>query len=99
MIVERSMSDGWLSNTYVVGDELGGSAIMIDAGGPIDPLLQFLGRGQLTLTHVLLTHHHHDHVADLDAVTSAFPDAPVLIHPLERERVPGATAALEPGQT
>jgi glyoxylase-like metal-dependent hydrolase (beta-lactamase superfamily II) len=99
MIVERSMSDGWLSNTYVVADEIGGSAVMVDAGGPVAPLLEFLKRGQLTLTHVLLTHHHHDHVAELDTVKSAFPGIPVLIHPLERELVPGATETMQPGQT
>src|SRR6185437_13194626 len=99
MIVERSMSDGWLSNTYVVGDEIGGSAVMVDAGGPVAPLLEFLKRGQLTLTHVLLTHHHHDHIAELDVVKGAFPDVPVLIHPLEREQVPGATGTMQPGQT
>jgi hydroxyacylglutathione hydrolase len=91
------MSDGWLSNTYVVADELGGSAVLVDAGGPLDPLLDFMHRGQLTLTHVLLTHHHHDHVAELDAVRERFPDVPVLIHPLERELVPGATGTMQPG--
>src|SRR5664279_6492175 len=99
MIVERSMSDAWLSNTYVVADELGGHAVMIDAGGPVAPLLETLRRGQLTLTHVLLTHHHHDHVAELDEVREQFPDVPVLIHPLERELVPGATGTMEPGET
>jgi hydroxyacylglutathione hydrolase len=99
MIVERSMSDSWLSNTYVVADELGGHAVMIDAGGPVAPLLEYLQRGQLTLTHVLLTHHHHDHVAELDAVRERFPDVPVLIHPLERELVPGATGTMAPGET
>ena len=93
------MSEGWLSNTYIVGDELHGSAIMIDAGGPVEPLVEVLGRGQLTLTHVLLTHHHHDHVAELDAVKERFPDVPVLIHPLERDQVPGATETMGPGQT
>jgi len=99
MIVERSMSDSWLSNTYVVADELGGHAVMIDAGGPVAPLLEYLQRGQLTLTHVLLTHHHHDHVAELDTVRERFPDVPVLIHPLERELVPGATGTMAPGET
>jgi hydroxyacylglutathione hydrolase len=99
MIVERSMSDGWLSNTYIVGDEMGGSAVMVDAGGPVAPLLEFLKRGQMTLTHVLLTHHHHDHVAELDTVKSAFPEVPVLIHPLERDQVPGATDVMQPGET
>jgi glyoxylase-like metal-dependent hydrolase (beta-lactamase superfamily II) len=98
VIIERSMSDPWLSNTYVVADEPGGHAVMIDAGGPIEPLLVFLRRGQLTLTHVLLTHHHHDHVNELDQVLGKFPDVPVLIHPLERENVPQATGTMEPHQ-
>jgi hydroxyacylglutathione hydrolase len=98
MIVERSMSDPWLSNTYAVADELGGHAVMVDAGGPVAPLVQYLRRGQLQLTHVLLTHHHHDHVAELEAVLEQYPGTPVLIHPLERELVPGATGTMEPGQ-
>jgi glyoxylase-like metal-dependent hydrolase (beta-lactamase superfamily II) len=98
MIVERSMSDQWLSNTYVVADEPGGHAVMVDAGGPVAPLLDYLRRGQLQLTHVLLTHHHHDHVAELDAVLEAHPGTPVLIHPLERELVPQSTAVMVPGE-
>jgi hydroxyacylglutathione hydrolase len=99
MIIERSMSEQWLSNTYVVADEVGGSAVMIDAGGPVAPLLEYLNRGRLTLTHILLTHHHHDHVAELGAVLAAWPGTPVLIHPLERALVDDVTGTMEPGQT
>jgi hydroxyacylglutathione hydrolase len=99
MIVERTMSDGFLTNNYLVADEPGGVAVMIDAGGPVQPLLDYLTRGQLTLTHVLLTHHHHDHVVDLDEVRAAYPDVPVLIHELERDQVPQATGTLAPGET
>ncbi len=99
MIVERAMDDSWLSNTYVVADEPGGHAVMIDAGGPVAPLLDFLERGQLALTHILLTHHHHDHVAELDKVLARHPGTPVLIHPLERDLVPQATGTLEPDVT
>ncbi len=93
------MDDRWLSNTYVVADEPGGHAVMVDAGGPVEPLLEFLERGQLELTHILLTHHHHDHVAELDRVLERHPGTPVLIHPLERELVAGSTATMEPGAT
>ena len=93
------MNDDYLSNTYVVADEPGGHAVMIDAGGPVGPLLEFLRRGQLTLTHVLLTHHHGDHVAELGAVRAEYPDVPVLIHPDERELVRNATGTLAPGET
>jgi glyoxylase-like metal-dependent hydrolase (beta-lactamase superfamily II) len=99
MIVERTMSDGFLTNNYLVADEPGGTAVMIDAGGPVQPLLEYLQRGQLTLSHVLLTHHHHDHVSELDAVRAAFPDVPVLIHELERDQVPQAMGTLAPGET
>jgi hydroxyacylglutathione hydrolase len=99
MIVERTMSEGFLTNNYLVADEPGGVAVMIDAGGPVQPLLEYLTRGQLTLTHVLLTHHHGDHVSELDAVRAAYPDVPVLIHEVERDQVPQATGTLAPGET
>jgi len=99
VIVERSMSDQWLSNTYVVADELGGHAVMVDAGGPVAPLVEYLRRGQFELTHVLLTHHHHDHVAELEVVLEQYPGTPVLIHPAELELVDGATGTMEPGET
>jgi glyoxylase-like metal-dependent hydrolase (beta-lactamase superfamily II) len=99
MIIERSMSDGFLTNNYIVADEPGGHAVMIDAGGPVAPLIEFVKRGQLTLTHILLTHHHGDHVVDLDEAIAAFPHAPVLIHELERGEVPQATGTLAPGET
>ncbi len=93
------MSSGWLSNTYLVADAPGGVAVMIDAGGPVEPLLEQLERRNYRLSHVLLTHHHHDHVAELEQVIARHPEAPVLIHPLERELVPLATGNLIPGET
>ncbi len=93
------MDENWLSNTYLVADELGSQAVMIDAGGPVEPLLEVLERMRFELTHVLLTHHHHDHVAELDKVLAARPGTPVLIHEAERELVPGATGTMSPGET
>ncbi|HEY2653590.1 MAG TPA: MBL fold metallo-hydrolase [Solirubrobacteraceae bacterium] len=99
MIIERSMNDDWLSNTYLVADELGSHAIMIDAGGPVEPLLGVLERMRFALTHVLLTHHHSDHVSEVEQVRARWPDAAVLIHPSERDAVPGATGTMAPGET
>jgi glyoxylase-like metal-dependent hydrolase (beta-lactamase superfamily II) len=98
MILERSMSDGYLTNTYLVGDEPGGSAVLIDAGGPMGPLFEAIERDRLTLTHVLLTHHHHDHVLALEEVLERFPDVPVLIHAKERGLVPHTTGEMAPGE-
>jgi glyoxylase-like metal-dependent hydrolase (beta-lactamase superfamily II) len=98
VVIERSLSQPWLSNTYLLADEESAEAVMIDAGGPVEPLLSLLD-GRYRLTHVLLTHHHHDHVAELEVVRARHPDAEVLIHPLERGLVDGVTGELIPGQT
>jgi hydroxyacylglutathione hydrolase len=92
MIVERSMSDGWLSNTYLVAAGPGGDAFLVDAGGPLEPLFARADEHGLTVTHILLTHHHHDHVAELGTALERWPDAVVLSHP--EERVPGTTGDL-----
>jgi hydroxyacylglutathione hydrolase len=93
------MSSTWLSNTYLVADDQGVAAVMVDAGGPVEPLLELAERERYQLTHILLTHHHHDHVAELERVLERHPQAQVLIHPLEREYVPQATGDLIPGET
>jgi hydroxyacylglutathione hydrolase len=97
MLIERSMNDAFLSNTYLVADELGSHAVMIDAGGPVEPLLGVLDRMRYRLTHILLTHHHHDHISELDQVLQRHPGTPVLIHELERGDVPQATGTMVPG--
>jgi hydroxyacylglutathione hydrolase len=96
MILDRSMHPDWLSNTYLVGDVAGGEGAFVDAGGPVAPLLEVVDRHALTITHVLLTHHHHDHVAELGELIERFPDAAVLAHP--DERVPGVNETIQPGE-
>jgi len=57
------MDAGWLSNAYLVYDEPGGTALFVDSGAPLAPLLEAVERERLTPTHVLRTHAHSDHVA------------------------------------
>lgn len=97
MKIERSLSDSWLSNTYLVYDHTGGSGLLIDAGGPVKPLLDLVESEQLKLEKVILTHRHFDHVAELDQVLERFPDVAVLAHQLEAEAVMGVTENLNPG--
>jgi glyoxylase-like metal-dependent hydrolase (beta-lactamase superfamily II) len=72
VIIERSMHSGWLSNAYLVGDEPGGSAVFVDSGAPLEPLIAAVERDRLTPTHLLLTHGHSDHVAGNDELASRY---------------------------
>ena len=99
MILERSMHPQFLSNTYLVAAQEGGDAFFVDAGGPMEPLFEAVERHRLTPTHVLLTHHHHDHVSEVGQILERWPGVQVLIHPAERDEVPAATGTMEAGTT
>ena len=99
MILERSMHPQFLSNTFLVAAQPGGEAFFVDAGGPMEPLFEAVERHGLTPTHVLLTHHHHDHISEVPAILERWPDAEVLIHPAERDLVDTATGTMDAGTT
>jgi hydroxyacylglutathione hydrolase len=62
MLVERSMDPGWLSNAYLLADERGGTAVFVDSGAPMQPLLEAAERWNVSPGHVLRTHADPDHV-------------------------------------
>jgi len=72
MLVHRSMHPDWLSNAYLVGDEPGGTAVFVDSGAPLEPLFQAAEEERLTVTHLLTTHSHPDHVAGDDELVRRF---------------------------
>ncbi len=56
------MDPRWLSNAYLVADEEGGSALYVDSGAPLEPLLAAAERWAVRPEVVLRTHSHPDHV-------------------------------------
>jgi hydroxyacylglutathione hydrolase len=56
------MHPGWLSNAYLVADEEGGTAVFVDSGAPMEPLLESAERWRVRPSHVLRTHADPDHV-------------------------------------
>ncbi len=93
MLVERASHPQFLSNTYLIADGEGGAAFFIDAGGPVAPLIETAERLELTPTHVLLTHHHFDHISDVGELLARWPKLQVLISARERELLEAAAAA------
>jgi glyoxylase-like metal-dependent hydrolase (beta-lactamase superfamily II) len=62
MLIERSMHPDWLSNAYLIADEEGGSAVFVDSGAPMEPLLAAAERWRVEPAYVLRTHSHGDHI-------------------------------------
>jgi hydroxyacylglutathione hydrolase len=98
MLVEHASHPQFLSNTYLVADGEGGPAFFIDAGGPVDGLIETAERLGLTPTHVLLTHHHFDHVSETGQLRKRWPKLEVLISQRERDLLESAAAGSE-GET
>jgi hydroxyacylglutathione hydrolase len=93
MLLERATHPQFVSNTYLLADGDGGPAFFIDAGGPVEPLIEAADRLGLEPTHVLLTHHHFDHVSEVGALRERWPQLEVLISAYERELLEAGAAA------
>jgi hydroxyacylglutathione hydrolase len=100
MIIEHATHPQFLSNTYLVADGAGGPAFFVDAGGPVEGLIATADRLGLEPTHVLLTHHHFDHVSEVPTLRERWPGLDVLIHPLELDLLDGIAAKpVQAGET
>ncbi|QJR82259.1 hydroxyacylglutathione hydrolase [Alteromonas pelagimontana] len=68
----RAFSDNYIwclhNNTHVV---------VVDPG-EAQPVLTFCRENSLTLSAILITHHHHDHTGGIEKLISTRPDIPVI---------------------
>ena len=60
------------SNADPLGDESGGTAVFVDSGAPLEPLVEAVAREGLTPTDLLVTHGHADHVAGNDELVERY---------------------------
>jgi len=82
------MDPGWLSNAYLVADEEGGTAVYVDSGAPLEPLLEAASEWGVTPTHVLRTHAHADHVVHEDELGLPVVTGALTAGGLEVEAIP-----------
>ena len=66
-------------NTYVLWLPDRKDAVVIDPGLEPDLILDFLREQQLTVSAILNTHGHADHIAGNAPMKAAFPEAPLII--------------------
>jgi glyoxylase-like metal-dependent hydrolase (beta-lactamase superfamily II) len=56
------MHPDWLSNAFAIADRQGGTALFVDSGADIAPLVAAVEEWGATPAALLRTHSHHDHV-------------------------------------
>jgi len=80
MIIDQIEISGFQVYCYILGDEATGEGIVIDPGGPPEPILKRAKeRGVNTIKYIVNTHCHVDHIMGNKAMHEAT-GAPIAIH-------------------
>lgn len=89
-----------LSDNYafLVHDPESGDTAVVDVPESA-PIAAELARRGWGLTHVLLTHHHYDHIDGLDELKADYPAAVVIGAAADAHRLPPLDIALKEGDT
>jgi glyoxylase-like metal-dependent hydrolase (beta-lactamase superfamily II) len=72
-------SEPFAENSYIVWREGSREAFVIDPGFEPDLIRDVLAENDLTLTAIVCTHGHVDHIAGNADLKHAYPDAPIVI--------------------
>jgi len=83
-IIERFVLGPFETNCYTIADPAAQGRWIVDAGMAPGEMVSRLREQGDPVRDIVLTHAHADHIAGLDEIANAFPDAKIHIHPLER---------------
>lgn len=81
-------------NAYILGCLRTGLAAVIDPGGAISNINERLSINELTLSTVLITHSHDDHIGGLRELIKAWPSSVVIGSPLDQAPIMRGISAL-----
>ena len=79
MKIKRFIGGLLESNGYIIYQQDGGDAYLIDPGYNSKVFIEYIKEHDFSLKGILLTHHHYDHVGVADRVKAVF-DCPVYLH-------------------
>ncbi len=77
MIVRSLVSAPGTSNSYLLGPDEGGDAVLVDVGAFDTPLLQAVEGSRLTVRWILVTHAHSSHIRGIRTLLKIY-DAEIL---------------------
>src|SRR5262245_59669356 len=77
--IETVESAPFAENSYIVWRPDSTEAVVFDPGFEPERIIEVLQANKLTLSAILNTHGHVDHIAGNEAMKQAFPGAPLVI--------------------
>ncbi len=83
MIIGAAAEGPFQKNGYVLGCERTKAAVYIDPGDEVEQLLAFIAQRGLSVSHILLTHAHVDHVSGVAEAKRRL-QAPIWLHPADQ---------------
>ena len=92
MILRRFEGGPFQENGYLVVCEATGTAAAVDPGGGTPEMVRTLEAEGWTLSAVLLTHAHLDHVDGIPLLRTHHPGVPIHLHPADRPLYDAAPA-------
>lgn len=84
MVVSYLVNSIFTSRTYFVSSETSRQCVIVDVGD-IEPLLDYLKKNNLTVSALLLTHVHFDHIYGLPELMKVFPNIPIYTNAFGKE--------------
>ncbi len=82
-------------NAYIINGEQSNEAAVVDPGADADRIIAVAEQKDLTLTHILLTHGHFDHVSAIDGLRAHF-GSRVIMHAGDAEMLTNPAPDLVP---
>ena len=82
-IIERFVLGPYETNCYLVTARDHPACWIVDASFEPGAMIDRVRELDRTVEAIVLTHAHVDHIAGLDELAEAFPDAPIYLHPSE----------------
>ncbi len=79
MEIKRLVGGALESNGYIIYNKGYDSCFIIDPGYGADNFIREIGKMELSLAGILLTHHHYDHIGGVDGIVDRF-KCPVYLH-------------------
>lgn len=71
------------TNCYLIFDQSSKEAALIDPGGPVDSLIDYILANQLILKYIFITHGHTDHVFFVSEIKKQFPSVKLCLNKQE----------------